>query len=65
MNEFDNEAPSMLARNSTYSQGLENFDASFMMHMICSISYAEYVLQHETLKFEIPSKLNTKQFDTK
>ena len=42
MNKFDNEAPSMLARNSTYSQGSEKFYASFMLHTVCSIPYTAW-----------------------
>ena len=47
MNEFDNEAPSMLARDSSYSEGSENFDAWLMLH-----TYATYVIEH----FEILEK---------
>ena len=41
MNEFDNEAPSMLARDSSYSEGSENFDTWLMLH-----TYATYVIEH-------------------
>ena len=36
MNEFDNEAPSMLARDSAYSEGSENFDAWLMLDTLNS-----------------------------
>ena len=36
MNEFDYEAPPMLARDSSYSEGLEKFDAWLMLHTLYS-----------------------------
>ena len=53
MNEFDNETSSMLARNSTYSQGSEKYDASFMLHTACSIRYRawDFEIREKTIPF--------------